>query len=75
MDLEATILEILKNVVLESKTKKGFGYHGSLKSEEIPYTVYWDPFYRNWASKDAALKGHILNELIPIISKVIKENE
>ena len=74
-ELEQILSQMVEGAELESKNVIGEGYHGSSRGDAIPYTVWYDPFYREWTTKEMALRGYIFLKLVPIIRKCIKENE
>ena len=74
-ELERIISELVKTAELQSENRIGDGYHGSSKGETIPYTVWYEPYYRKWTTKEIAMRGYLISKLMPIINKCIKENE
>jgi len=74
-ELEQIISQIVGEAELKSKTEIGEGRHGSSKGEPIEYTVWHNPYYCEWTTKEMALRGYVFLKLLPIIDKVIAENE
>jgi len=58
---ELTINELITNLKKDWKpkteVKTGYGYHGSIKGDEIEYTMYFDEFRYEWTTKDRAFQG------------------
>lgn len=70
--LSEHVTELIKNMVLESKTEEYYHPH---KGEDVTVTLYWDSTKCEWNLKDDVVRSNIYKNLRPIIDKVIKENK
>jgi hypothetical protein len=49
--------ELKENWKPKTKTKTGYGYHGSRKGDKIEYTLYFDEYRGEWTTKKRAFQG------------------
>ena len=61
--MEHFLLDLKANWKPKKETKKGYGYHGSRKSDEIEYTMYFDEYRCEWTTKDRAFQGLVFKEI------------
>ena len=70
--LREHINDMMKNMVLKSKTEEYWDYR---KDENRIVTWYWDEVKCDWYFKDEAIRSKIIKNLRPIIDKIIEENK
>ena len=70
-ELEKILLEMIKNIELKSEIHHNYDPY---KDEWTDDKYYYDPYQSGFTVKSFAIQGHIFNKLIPIINKVLKEN-
>lgn len=62
-DMYRFISELKENWKPETKTKDGYCYHGSSKGDKIEYTMYFDEYRCEWATKDKAFQGWVFKNV------------
>lgn len=68
VSISSFLAELKVNWNPKMETKKGYGYHGSSKDDEIEYTLYFDSYRCEWTTKDRAFQGFVFQE----INKLLK---
>lgn len=69
------IIKMIDTINLKEEKRSGYGYHGSIKGDEIHYTVYYNEYKHEYTDKDSAIRGYIFSKLSPIIDEVIKNKK
>lgn len=67
----AYFAELLMNVKLPEKPEQGIGRHGSSKGDIIEFTLYFDAYHNTWTTEQIALRGYILEHIMPVIKEVV----
>jgi hypothetical protein len=64
------LLELKKEWEPKTKTKIGYGYHGSSKGDKIEYVVYFDDYKNNWTTKSIAFEGFVFKRISEFLNDV-----
>lgn len=70
--IEKYLEGLFNEMVLDSKSEKIIGRHGSHQGDEIEFKQYYDIHRNIWTTYEKAVEGYILNRLSPTINKIIK---
>jgi len=57
------IMELKSKWNPKTKTKTGYGYHGSSKGDEIEYTLYFDEYRCEWTDINTAFQGYVFKNI------------
>lgn len=68
VSISCFLAELKANWNPETKTKSGYGYHGSSKDDEIEYTLYFDSYRCEWTTEDSAFQGFVFKEINKLLN-------